>query len=144
MSPTSVIVEALGGRATLSGRIESPADLSAEIRAGLPYAALESVMARFALRREEVSSALHLPPRTFARRKLERRLSPEESDRLFRLVRIAAQAVQVLGSEERASHWLQRPNGALGGEPPIALLDTDLGARQVEEILGRIEHGVYS
>jgi putative toxin-antitoxin system antitoxin component (TIGR02293 family) len=139
-----VIVEALGGRATLERRVESPADLSAHIRAGLPYAALESVMAKFDLRREEVSSALHLPSRTFARRKLERRLSPDESDRLFRLVRIAAQAVQVLGSEERASLWLRRPNRALGGEPPIGILDTDLGARQVEEVLGRIEHGVYS
>jgi putative toxin-antitoxin system antitoxin component (TIGR02293 family) len=144
MSPTSMIVEALGGKATLARRIASQADLSAEIRAGLPYAALESVMARFDLRREEVSSALHLPPRTFARRKLERRLSPDESDRLFRLVRIAAQAVQVLGSEEHASLWLRRSNRALGGQPPIAMLDTDLGTRQVEEVLGRIEHGVYS
>src|SRR5262245_33273324 len=142
MSPTSMIVEALGGKEALARRIESPAELSAEIRAGLPYASLESVMAKFDLRREEVSSALHLPPRTFARRKLERRLSPDESDRLFRLVRIAAQAVQVLGSEERASLWLRRPNRALGGEPPIAMLDTDLGARQVEEVLGRVEHGV--
>ncbi len=144
MPATSVIVEALGGRATLERRVESSADLSAHIRAGLPYAALESVMAKFDLRREEISSALHLPARTFARRKLERRLSPDESDRLFRLVRIAAQAVQVLGSEERASLWLRRPNRALGGEPPIEILDTDLGTRQVEEVLGRIEHGVYS
>jgi putative toxin-antitoxin system antitoxin component (TIGR02293 family) len=101
-------------------------------------------MAKFDLRREEVSSALHLPPRTLARRKQEQRLSPDESDRLFRLVRLASQAVQVLGSEERASLWLRRANRALGGHPPIELLDTDVGARQVEEILGRIEHGVYS
>jgi putative toxin-antitoxin system antitoxin component (TIGR02293 family) len=139
-----VIVEALGGRATLDRSVESPADLSAHIRAGLPYASLESVMAKFDLRREEVSSALHLPPRTLARRKQEQRLSPDESDRLFRLVRLASQAVQVLGSEERASLWLRRGNRALGGYPPIELLDTDVGARQVEEVLGRIEHGVFS
>jgi putative toxin-antitoxin system antitoxin component (TIGR02293 family) len=144
MPATSVIVEALGGRATLDNPVEGPADLSAHIRAGLPYASLESVMAKFDLRREEVSSALHLPPRTLARRKQEQRLSPDESDRLFRLVRLASQAVQVLGSEERASLWLRRANRALGGHPPIELLDTDVGARQVEEILGRIEHGVYS
>jgi putative toxin-antitoxin system antitoxin component (TIGR02293 family) len=144
MPATSVIVEALGGRKTLDNPVDSPADLSAHIRAGLPYASLESVMTKFDLRREEVSSALHLPPRTLARRKQEQRLSPDESDRLFRLVRLASQAVQVLGSEERASLWLRRGNRALGGQPPIELLDTDVGARQVEEVLGRIEHGVYS
>src|SRR4029079_14938035 len=90
MPATSVIVEALGGRATLDNPVDCPADLSAHIRAGLPYASLESVMTKFDLRREEVSSALHLPPRTLARRKQEQRLSPDESDRLFRLVRLAS------------------------------------------------------
>lgn len=87
---------------------------------------------------------LAIPLRTLTRRKAERRLRPEESDRLVRLARILAQAVDVLGSTEKASQWLQRPNRALGGETPLSLLDTDLGSRQVEEVLGRIEHGVYS
>ncbi len=144
MPATAVIVEALGGHATLEQRVESPAQLSAHIRAGLPYASLESVMANFDLRREEVTSALHLPARTLARRKQDQRLSPDESDRLVRFVWLAAQAVQVLGSKEKASLWLRRENRALGGHPPIELLDTDVGARQVEAVLGRIEHGVYS
>jgi putative toxin-antitoxin system antitoxin component (TIGR02293 family) len=101
-------------------------------------------MERFALNRDEVSSALDLPPRTLARRKQEHRLRPAESDRLFRLARVAARAAEVLGSDSKASRWLHTPNRALGSEPPLALLDTDLGARQVEDVLGRIEHGVYS
>jgi putative toxin-antitoxin system antitoxin component (TIGR02293 family) len=67
-----------------------------------------------------------------------------KADRLFRLARIAAQASAALGSEEKASHWLHAANHALGGGAPLELLDTDLGARQVEELLGRIEHGVNS
>jgi putative toxin-antitoxin system antitoxin component (TIGR02293 family) len=110
----------------------------------LPFRSLEKVMERFGLNREEISSALDLPPRTLARRKQERRLHPSESDRLFRLVRIAAQASAVLGSEEKAGRWLHTANRALGGKPPLELLDTDLGSRQVEEVLGRIEYGVYS
>jgi putative toxin-antitoxin system antitoxin component (TIGR02293 family) len=78
------------------------------------------------------------------RRKNERRLGPAESDRLVRVARILAQASEVLGNTENASTWLQRPNRALGDESPITLLDTDLGSRQIEEVLGRIEHGVYS
>ena len=110
----------------------------------LPFTSLERVMERFGLNREEISSALDLPTRTLARRKQERRLRRDESDRLFRLVRIAEQATQVLGSRDKASMWLHTSNRALGGQPPLTLLDTDLGARQVEEILGRIEYGVYS
>ena len=144
MSATAQIVEALGGREVRKHQITSHEDLKDWIRKGLPFRSLERVMERFGLNRQEVSSALDLPPRTLARRKQERRLHPGESDRLFRLVRIAAQASEVLGGEEKAGRWLHAPNRALGGKPPLELLDTDLGSRQVEEVLGRIEHGVYS
>lgn len=144
MGATAKIVEALGGREVRDTPVNSPEELKAWIREGLPFASLERVMERFGLNREEISSALDLPARTLARRKQERRLRRDESDRLFRLVRIAEQATQVLGSRDKASQWLHMSNRALGGQPPLTLLDTDLGARQVEEILGRIEHGVYS
>jgi putative toxin-antitoxin system antitoxin component (TIGR02293 family) len=79
-----------------------------------------------------------------ARRKEERRLSASESDRLYRLARIAARAEEVLGASEEARRWLVAPNRALGSVAPLSLLDTDEGARQVEAILGRLEHGVFS
>ena len=101
-------------------------------------------MTRFGLTRPEVSAVLRLPPRTMARRKREGRLDPDESDRLLPLARIAAEAARILGDEEAAVGWLRDPNVALGGEMPMALLRTDIGARQVEQILGRIEYGVYS
>lgn len=141
---TLSIIDVLGGPGILEESSSSPEALRDRIRAGLPFASLETVMRRFSFRREEISATLDLPPRTFSRRKRERRLSGDESDRLFRLARIAARAAEVLGNEGKASRWLHRPNRALGGEPPVSLLDTDLGARQVEDVLGRIEHGVYS
>jgi putative toxin-antitoxin system antitoxin component (TIGR02293 family) len=61
---------------------------------------------------------------------------------LYRIARVAAQAFAVFGSEEKAAVWLRRPNRALNGDLPVHLLDTDVGARQVEDILGRIEHGI--
>jgi putative toxin-antitoxin system antitoxin component (TIGR02293 family) len=79
-----------------------------------------------------------------ARRKAERWLRADESDRLFRLSRVAAQAEETLGTRERAVEWLRRPNRALGNQPPLRQLDTDLGSRQVEDVLVRIAHGVYS
>ncbi len=67
-----------------------------------------------------------------------------DSNRLARLSRVATLAERTFGSTERAAGWLDRPNRALGGAAPVDLLDTDLGAREVEAVLGRIEYGVFS
>jgi putative toxin-antitoxin system antitoxin component (TIGR02293 family) len=112
------------------------------IKQGLPYRSLESLRERLRLSVPEAANVLHMPARTMARRRQSRKLDPVESDRLYRIARVAGQAVSVFGTEEKATTWLQRPNRALGGELPIRLLDTDVGARQVEDILGRIEHGI--
>ncbi len=144
MRATAEIFDVLGGLEVRSQPVATPEALKNWIREGLPFASLEKVMERFGLSREEISAALNLPARTLARRKLEQRLHRDESDRLFRFARIAAQAAEVLGSEEKASRWLHSPNRALGGSRPLDVVDTDLGAREVEAVLGRIEHGVYS
>jgi putative toxin-antitoxin system antitoxin component (TIGR02293 family) len=66
---------------------------------------------------------------------------PEESDRVLRVARVSAQAAATLGSEEKAAQWLRRPNRALRNQTPLSLIDSDIRIRQVEEVLGRIEHG---
>jgi putative toxin-antitoxin system antitoxin component (TIGR02293 family) len=60
------------------------------------------------------------------------------------MARVFASAVELIGDEEKAIQWLGTPNRALGGERPLDQLDTDMGARMVEDILGRIAYGVYS
>jgi len=143
MSAIANVVQVLGGRRVLGRGVTSADELRERTRVGLPYAALRTVMDRYGLTTEEISKALHLPRRTLARR-VRGRFRADESDRLLRLARIAAEATQVLGSAAKAGDWLHQPNRALGQQPPLQLLDTDLGTRQVEEVLGRIEHGVFS
>ncbi len=143
MRGSAVIVDVLGGL-EVGGESPTSENLKQQIREGLPFSVLESVTARFALNPEEVASALDLSPPTPALLEKGRRLRPADSDRLFRLVRILAETADVLGSEAKASRWLQAPNRALGGQTPLSLLDTDPGTQQVEEVLGRIEHGVFS
>ena len=92
----------------------------------------------------ELAPILNLSPRTLARRKKERRFRSDESDRIFRLGRVAALAEETLGDRSKAGLWLRTRNAALGGEAPLSHLDTDLGARQVEDVLLRIAHGVVS
>jgi putative toxin-antitoxin system antitoxin component (TIGR02293 family) len=144
MTTSSQIYEVLGGAALLGATAPSLEGLRDQVRAGLPYGSLEAAADRLHLERDEISDLLMLPQRTLSRRKKGHRLRPDESDRLFRLARVVAHAVEVLGSWEKATRWLRRPNRALGSAVPLEFLDTDAGARRVEQLLGRVEHGVYS
>jgi putative toxin-antitoxin system antitoxin component (TIGR02293 family) len=115
------------------------------IRKGLPSAALKSVAKHMDLSALATVESLGLAKRTIARRLQEKKpLSPEESERLVRLARVLAQATEVLGSVEKARRWLQKPSRALGGEVPIRMLDTDVGATAVTQELGRIDYGVFA
>jgi putative toxin-antitoxin system antitoxin component (TIGR02293 family) len=134
------VVRTLGGpRLVPAKNAEELRDL---VRAGLPYASLAAVASGLSLDGAAVVSILRIPARTLARRKRERRLSPEESDRLFRLGRVATLAEDVLGSGAKANLWLHAPNRSLGGVTPLSQLDTDLGAERVEEVLLRLAHGI--
>jgi putative toxin-antitoxin system antitoxin component (TIGR02293 family) len=83
-----------------------------------------------------------IPRRTLYARRQKGTLSREQSDFVVRLARIQAIADEVFGDRESAYGWLRDPNGALDGEPPLDLLDTEEGGRVVEAVLGRISHGV--
>ena len=118
--------------------------LAARVQEGLPYAVLGAVAKRFDIPVRELTIVLDLPERTMARRKLEGRFRTSESDRLLRVARVGALAEEILGDKAKAARWLRRPNRALGGKTPLQALDTDLGASQVETVLHRVEHGVFS
>jgi putative toxin-antitoxin system antitoxin component (TIGR02293 family) len=139
-----MIAEALGGRNVLRERLADYSAVVRRTREGLPYAALAAVAKRYAIPLATLARVIGLPERTLARRKKERRLRADESDRLLRVARVATAAEDILGAQAKAGRWLQAPNRALGGAIPLDLLDTDLGAEEVVTILGRIEHGVYS
>ncbi len=145
MSQLDRIVELLGGRRVLRRKLVSPVQLAEVVREGLPFDSAERLLRHFALSLEEASASLKVPARTlYRRKKLRARLEPVESEKLIRLARVADEAQEVLGDSEKASRWLRKPNRALGGIVPLSLLDTDVGAEAVLELLGRIQHGVYS
>ncbi len=138
------VVQELGGRRTLGRALSSNRDLREAIREGFPPAVVEELMRASGLTLKELSSALDLSVRSLQRRRRSGRLARFESDRLYRLARIVAIANQYLGDHERAMRWLKHPNRALGGIAPVSAIDTELGARQVESILGRIAFGGIS
>ncbi len=77
-------------------------------------------------------------------RRREGRLAGYESVRIYRLARISALAKHYIGDDQAATRWLKRPNRALGGAIPLRSIDTEIGARAVEDILGRIAYGGVS
>ena len=144
MSTTDLILSLWGGASVLGQPVHSEHELIPLLRQGLPFGVLENLMMAFSLSREETSKVLNLPMRTLNRRKQEKRLAADESDRLYRLSRILVHCESVLGAHDKTTQWLRRPNRALGGAVPLLLLDTDIGANQVNDVLGRLEHGVFS
>lgn len=142
---TEAIVEILGGRKVLGQAVRKPADLARLVRRGLPATSVTALAEKLEVGNTVLSRKLGIPQRTLTRRLSKRsRLTAAESDRTVRLARVYAHAVQMIGSEGKAVEWLRTPNRALGGDRPLDQLDTDLGARAVEDILGRIAYGVYS
>jgi putative toxin-antitoxin system antitoxin component (TIGR02293 family) len=142
---SEAIAEVLGGKKTLGRSIKSSLDLTELIRKGLPAVAVVSLAAKLDLKNAAISERLGIPQRTLTRRLSQHsRLTAAESDRTVRLARVYATAVEMIGNADKAVEWLRTPNRAIGGELPLDRLDTDLGAREVEDILGRIAYGVYS
>ena len=138
------VVAELGGTRTLGRSFSSDGDMRQAIRDGFPPAVVERLMHASGLTLKELAAALDLSPRSLQRRRAGGKLARYESDRLYRLARLVAIATGYLGDPDRARHWLKRPNRALGGLPPVSAIDTELGARQVENILGRIAYGGVS
>jgi putative toxin-antitoxin system antitoxin component (TIGR02293 family) len=112
---------------------------------GLPYSAFERLVANTSLPTDAVLVLVNIPLRTLTRRKREGRFHQDESDRLVRASRIFARALSLFeGDRDAAKHWLSEPQKALGGEVPLAVARTEVGALEVERLIGRLEHGVLT
>jgi putative toxin-antitoxin system antitoxin component (TIGR02293 family) len=136
------VAERLGGRRILKRAVESDFDLVEAIQGGLPVGALDAVIREGLFSAAEIHD-LVLPRRTLThRRQKGQRLTVEESDRLTRAVRLAARAEEAIGNAEKSARWLRKPNRSLLGRRPLDLLESDVGARMVEQVLGRIEYGL--
>jgi len=124
-----------------AGSPAQAASLTAAVRAGLPISLVDEVVADGLLTAAELDR-LAIPRKTLAHRRTSGRLSPEQSDRLLRLLRVVGQAQTTFGAADKAARWLRCPTRALDGSAPLDLLDTDIGAQRVGRLLGLIDHGI--
>jgi putative toxin-antitoxin system antitoxin component (TIGR02293 family) len=144
MSLPEAIAEVLGGSKVLKMAIRTMDDFTQLIRTGIPVKSVDVMMHNAELSKEELLVPMGISKATFDRRRHQERFEARESDRLFRLAYVLVRATEVFGTRKKAAHWLHKPNRALRSETPLTRLDTEVGFQEVNTILGRIEHGVYS
>jgi putative toxin-antitoxin system antitoxin component (TIGR02293 family) len=120
-------------------------ELVGQIKKGLGYGSIEHFIRKADLPRDEAIGLVRISARTLVRRKEKGRLSPDESDRLVRAARIVSQSRRLFeGDADAANHWLKTSQPALGGSTPAEYAKTEVGAREVEALITRLEHGVFS
>lgn len=136
------VAEVMGGRAALRRDIQSLNELRIAVERGLPLRALHNTVNRIAATRKEAAALVQeiVPRTTLHRRKT--RLSKAESERLERLARMTALAEEVWEDRDLAHEFLLGAQPQLGGRRPVEMADSDLGTRQVEEILFRLEYSL--
>lgn len=129
--------------ALLGLRTYETAQLHSLVRDGLSYETFEQLRRVLGIPASRAAELLQIPTRTLARRKDAKRFEPEESDRVMRLTRLVGIALQLFeGDLEEMRSWLNTPHGSLAGQTPLDFATTEVGAREVENLIGRLEHGI--
>ncbi len=115
------------------------------VREGFPVGTLERLQQAFDLSPAELTALVQIPARTMTRRKISGRLKADESDRVLRAVRLMNRAMVLFNNDPVAAKtWMTTPQRGLGGGVPLELAGTEIGAREVDDALGRIEDGIFA
>jgi putative toxin-antitoxin system antitoxin component (TIGR02293 family) len=141
MVPAALIADVMGGAMVLGTQVSSVGDLARMVSGGLPKQALRKTVQRLYDVPQEINSLVYriVPEATYKRRT---RLTPSESERTERLARVIAAAEYVWSDKALAHEWLAKPHPELNDTTPLQYAMTELGARQVEQLLDRLFYGL--
>lgn len=115
------------------------------VREGFPYSAFVRFQRNTSLPMSVLSELTHIRPRTLTRRRTTGKFDRVESDRLLRASRVFVRALELFeGDVESARDWLTSKQQGLGGLAPLELAESEVGAKEVEDLIGRLEHGIPS
>jgi putative toxin-antitoxin system antitoxin component (TIGR02293 family) len=131
--------------ALLGLRAYEPLALDRQVRKGLGYSAFSRFQRNTGIAAASIAELIQVPTRTLTRRKADGKFAPEESDRLVRAARVFGRTMELFqGDAAEARGWLTAPQPALGGRIPLEFARTQVGAAEVESLVGRLEHGIPS
>ena len=121
------------------------ADPVALVRRGLPFGALDNLVRAIGVSRKEIAGVIGMPQTTLGRRRQSGTLTSAESDQVLRVARLVAMTRSLMADDmEAAQRWLTTPHGLLGDETPLRRASTEVGGREVEQLIGQLRHGVFS
>ena len=123
---------------------ESTQTLIEQLREGLSADSFMNLKDELGISAERLAKILAIPSRTLTRRLKEGRFTTAESERILRVANISSKAKELFEGDDYYKEWLGSSAIALGGSAPLDYLDTELGAEEVENLIGRLEHGVFS
>lgn len=116
-----------------------------QLKEGIPPSSVDRIADAFHISRQETYRTLHIPQSTFRRRQENGKLNSDESSRVYRYADLMTKTTEMMqGNHEQAVIWFKTPMEILGGVTPLEHAMTELGSREVEDLIGRIRHGVFS
>ena len=131
-------------RKPLHAKAKHPHELIRRIQKGLRFSELQALQDRIDMPLEQLAGKLSISRSTLQRRKTAGRLSSDESGKVMRFSQLLEHATKVFGNVDRARGWLKHPQRGLGDAIPLDYAETEIGAREVDRLLGRIDYGIYS
>jgi putative toxin-antitoxin system antitoxin component (TIGR02293 family) len=131
-------------RKPLHAKAKHPHELIRRIQKGLRFSELQALQNRIDMPLEQLAGKLSISRSTLQRRRTAGRLSSDESGKVMRFSQLLEHATKDFGNVDRARGWLKHPQRGLGGAVPLDYAETEIGAREVDRLLGRIDYGVYS
>jgi len=140
--PKTTTTENLNEPVATYGHGEPP--LIESLRAGFPMSEFTQLLDLLKTPEEELARYLSMSQATLHRRKKSGKLTTPESERIVRFARLFGLSMEVFETKEATREWLKTPNPGVAGEPPLSYADTEFGAREVEYLLGRIDHGIFA
>lgn len=139
-SKTGGIMEDVLSRNNFSGLL-----LIESVEKGFSFATFERIVKEYSFTVQDLANTIGISQRTLTRRKIEKKLSKFESDRLVSVARMLTQATELFENDkEKTLRWLNVQNRGLGGRTPLQMAQTETGLREVENLIGRLENGVFS
>lgn len=142
--PAEQIAEVLGGRRVLGRRVRSMRDLDAIVREGIPKTALDTFIALFVAPHQGVDFTVQLRNKIVPRATYQRidRFNLQVGETTERLARLYALALSVFEDREATTRFLMNPHPELDGRTPLDAALTEIGGREVEEVIERGLHGL--
>ena len=120
-------------------------ELHRALHKGLPYSVYNKLAALSGLDKKELARVTVIAPATLQRRAKTGKFNRDESDRLYRFAKVLKAATDLFeGDKEAAKIWLSEPVRGLGGRQPVEMLATSAETGFVLELIGRLEHGVFT